>query len=114
MHYDTGLHWCRVCDEFPDTAKKLLVHLQSTSHLENVKKNDAIDTTPWHKLPAEPLLPTHEGAPQKRVPIKGLQFFIAAPSWYCKLCDVWIGDLHCASHHLKSQAHFQNYEVSVR
>ncbi|XP_049825369.1 zinc finger matrin-type protein CG9776 isoform X3 [Aethina tumida] len=113
VHYDTGLHWCRVCDEFPDTAKKLLVHLQSTSHLENVKKNDAIDTTPWHKLPAEPLLPTHEGAPQKRVPIKGLQFFIAAPSWYCKLCDVWIGDLHCASHHLKSQAHFQNYESFI-
>lgn len=24
---------------------------------------------------------------------------------------MWIGDLHCASHHLKSLTHFQNYEV---
>ncbi|CAH0561327.1 unnamed protein product [Brassicogethes aeneus] len=110
VHYDTGLHWCRVCDEFPETAKDFLVHLQTPKHLENVKRADAPDATPWHKLPPEPLLPSHEDAPKKRLPIKGLQFFISAPSWYCKLCDVWIGDLHCASHHLKSQAHYQNFE----
>nr|XP_023017651.1 zinc finger matrin-type protein CG9776-like isoform X1 [Leptinotarsa decemlineata] len=109
VHYDTGLHWCRSCDEFPETAKDFLLHLQDKKHKEAAKENDH-DSTPWHKLPAEPVLPSHEGAPVKRIPIKGLQFFISAPSWYCKLCDVWIGDLHCASHHLKSQAHFQNYE----
>ncbi|VEN36928.1 unnamed protein product [Callosobruchus maculatus] len=112
VHYDTGLHWCRLCDEFPETAKDFLLHLQEKDHREMVKEND-VDLTPWHKLAAEELLPSDENAPKKRVPIKGLQFFISAPSWYCKLCDVWIGDLHCASHHLKSVSHFQNYENFV-
>ncbi|KAJ8970845.1 hypothetical protein NQ317_019117 [Molorchus minor] len=112
VHYDTGLHWCRLCDEFPETAKDFLLHLQDKKHREMAKEND-VDNTPWHKLPAEPVLPSDESAPKKRIPIKGLQFFISAPSWYCKLCDTWIGDLHCASHHLKSQMHFQNYENFV-
>ncbi|XP_050293096.1 zinc finger matrin-type protein CG9776-like isoform X2 [Anthonomus grandis grandis] len=112
VYYDTGLHWCRACDKFPETAKEFLQHLHSDQHQERAKENE-VDTTPWHKLPVEPLLPSYDDAPKKRIPIKGLQFFISAPSWYCKLCDVWIGDLHCASHHLKSQAHFQNYENFV-
>ncbi|XP_064214859.1 zinc finger matrin-type protein CG9776 isoform X4 [Tribolium castaneum] len=109
MHYDPELHWCRMCDEFPKTAKDFLLHLQSDKHRNNIQENDVGDNTPWHKLPPEPELPCYEGAPKKRIPIRGLQFFISAPAWYCKLCDTWIGDLHCASHHLKSQAHFQNY-----
>ncbi|KAH1026575.1 zinc finger matrin-type protein CG9776 isoform X1 [Dendroctonus ponderosae] len=113
VYYDTGLHWCRACDKFPDTAKELLQHLHSNHHQDKAKENE-VDTTPWHKLPLEPLLPSFDDAPKKRIPIKGLQFFISAPSWYCKLCDVWIGDLHCASHHLKSLTHFQNYEIFVK
>lgn len=42
----------------------------------------------------------------------GLQFLISATAWYCKLCDTWVGDLHCASQHLKSQNHNQNYAVN--
>ncbi|KAK9870308.1 hypothetical protein WA026_006393 [Henosepilachna vigintioctopunctata] len=113
VHYDPELHWCRMCDKFPKTAKELLVHLQSKKHQDNIQENDVGDNTPWHKLPSEPELPFYEGAAKKRIPIKGLQFFISAPSWYCKLCDVWIGDLHCASQHLKSQVHFQNYQNFV-
>ncbi|XP_066154409.1 zinc finger matrin-type protein CG9776-like isoform X1 [Euwallacea fornicatus] len=113
VYYDTGMHWCRACDKFPDTAKEFLQHLQSERHQDQAKENE-VDTTPWHKLPMEPLMRSYDDAPKKRVPIKGLQFFISAPSWYCKLCDIWIGDLHCASHHLKSQTHFQNYENFVK
>ncbi|KAL3266280.1 hypothetical protein HHI36_010460 [Cryptolaemus montrouzieri] len=113
VHYDPELHWCRMCDKFPKTAKELLLHLQSKKHQDNIQENDVGDNTPWHKLPTEAELPHYEGAPKKRIPIKGLQFFISAPSWYCKLCDVWIGDLHCASQHLKSQVHFQNYQNFV-
>jgi hypothetical protein len=109
MHYDPELHWCRMCDEFPKTAKDFLLHLQGDKHRNNIQENDVGDNTPWHKLPPEQELPCYEGATKKRIPIRGLQFFISAPAWYCKLCDTWIGDLHCASHHLKSQAHFQNY-----
>ncbi|XP_060531373.1 zinc finger matrin-type protein CG9776 isoform X2 [Cylas formicarius] len=112
VYYDTGLHWCRTCDAFPETAKSFLQHLQSKEHRDSARDNE-VDNTPWHKLPMEPLLASYDDAPKKRIPIKGLQFFISAPSWYCKLCDVWIGDLHCASHHLKSQAHSQNFENFV-
>lgn len=34
-------------------------------------KENEVDITPWHKLPLEPILPTYEDAPKKRVPIKG-------------------------------------------
>lgn len=71
VHYDTGLHWCRMCDEFPETAKDYLLHLQDKSHRQLTKEND-VDNTPWHKLPAEPVLPSDENAPTKRVPIKGI------------------------------------------
>lgn len=71
VHYDTGLHWCRMCDEFPETAKDYLLHLQDKGHRQTTKEND-VDNTPWHKLPAEPVLPSDENAPTKRVPIKGI------------------------------------------
>lgn len=43
----------------------------------------------------------------------GLPFFVSATAWYCKLCKEWMGDLHCASAHLKSDAHEVNYLVST-
>lgn len=43
----------------------------------------------------------------------GLQFFVPSTAWYCKLCDQFIGDLHCASAHLKSIVHSKNYTVSL-
>lgn len=71
VHYDTGLHWCRMCDDFPETAKDYLLHLQDKGHRQMTKEND-VDNTPWHKLPPEPVLPSDEDAPTKRVPIKGI------------------------------------------
>lgn len=41
----------------------------------------------------------------------GLEFFIGTQAWYCKLCDTWIGDLHCASAHFKSKQHNDLYAV---
>ncbi|XP_022906292.2 zinc finger matrin-type protein CG9776-like isoform X1 [Onthophagus taurus] len=109
VHYDPELHWCRMCDIFPKTAKDLLIHLQSKEHRANVQEDEA----PWHKLPPEQEFPYIEGAPTKRHPIKGLQFFVSTTAWYCRLCDSWIGDLHCASLHLKSINHSQNYSNFV-
>lgn len=74
VHYDTGLHWCWLCDEFPETAKDFLLHLQDKKHREMAKEND-VDNTPWHKLPPEPILPSDENAPKKRIPIKGIIIF---------------------------------------
>ncbi|KRT80793.1 hypothetical protein AMK59_5364 [Oryctes borbonicus] len=105
IHYDPELHWCRMCDVFPKTAKDLLIHLHTAEH-RNMMQDDEI---PWHKLPSEPEFPFVDGAAKKRLPIKGLQFFVSATAWYCRLCDVWVGDLHCASSHLRSIRHSQNY-----
>lgn len=43
----------------------------------------------------------------------GLEFFIGTQAWYCKLCDTWIGDLHCASAHFKSKQHNDLYAVVI-
>lgn len=43
----------------------------------------------------------------------GLQFFVSATAWYCKLCNVFMGDLHCASVHLKSDQHQRNLSVRL-
>jgi hypothetical protein len=32
--YDPEMHWCRVCDVFPRTAKEFLNHLHSAEHKE--------------------------------------------------------------------------------
>lgn len=57
-------------------------------------------------------MPNYPGAQTKRTPIRGLQFFVPSTGWYCKLCSIWMGDLHCASLHLKSQTHADKYYVS--
>lgn len=71
VHYDPELHWCRTCDVFPKTAKDLLLHLQSDDHKKVAQERGMKDDTPWHHLPSEPELPYYEGAPKKRLPIKG-------------------------------------------
>lgn len=71
VHYDPEVHWCRTCDVFPKTAKEFLLHLQSDEHKKVAQERDMKDDTPWHHLPGEPELPYHEGAPKKRLPIKG-------------------------------------------
>lgn len=57
--------------------------------------------------------PSFENAQTKRTPIRGLTFFVPATAWYCKLCSIWMGDLHCASTHLKSQTHSNKYNVRL-
>lgn len=113
IHFDPENHWCRVCNTFPRTAKEYLHHLHSAEHKDLITARKLVDM-PWHKdHPAEEV-PQVPGAPTKRTPIKGLQFFISAPAWYCKLCAVWMGDLHCASIHLKSKLHAIKYHSFIK
>lgn len=70
---------------------------------------------PWHQIlneDDEEPAPV-SGAATKRLPIRGLQHFIASSAWFCKLCNKWIGDLHCASAHLKSKGHAKSYMVNI-
>ncbi|CAK1551524.1 unnamed protein product [Leptosia nina] len=107
VYYDPEMHWCRVCNEFPPTAKDYLNHLHSASHH---KCASALMEAPWHSVTGvNEGFPNYPSAPPKRTPIKGLQFFVPSTAWYCKLCDQFIGDLHCASAHLKSVIHAKNY-----
>ncbi|XP_021187464.3 zinc finger matrin-type protein CG9776 [Helicoverpa armigera] len=107
VYYDPEMHWCRVCNEFPPTAKDYLNHLHSPAHH---KMAAAHMEAPWHTVAGvNEGFPSFPAAPTKRTPIKGLQFFVPSTAWYCKLCDQFIGDLHCASAHLKSVVHSKNY-----
>lgn len=69
IHYDPEVHWCRICDIFPRTAKDFLMHLHSKEH-KKLMQDENIEN-PWHKLPKDPEFPFYEGAPKKRLPIKG-------------------------------------------
>lgn len=93
------MHWCSGCDVFPKTAKDFLSHLHTKEHID--KHNDS----PWHSKVENDEMPQYSNAPTKRTPIRGLQFFVPSTAWYCKLCTMWMGDLHCASLHLKSTLH---------
>ncbi|XP_028165112.1 zinc finger matrin-type protein CG9776-like isoform X2 [Ostrinia furnacalis] len=107
VYYDPEMHWCRVCNEFPPTAKDYLNHLHSQAHH---KMAAAHMEAPWHSVSGvNEGFPSIPSAPTKRTPIRGLQFFVPSTAWYCKLCDQFIGDLHCASAHLKSVQHSKNY-----
>lgn len=103
--FDPELHWCKTCEVFPKTAKDFLNHLHSEEH----KAKDKAPETPWHDTQQSDDLPTYTNAPTKRTPIRGIQFFVPSAGWFCKLCSVWMGDLHCASSHLKSRTHAQKY-----
>jgi hypothetical protein len=111
--YDPELHWCKLCQEFPKTAKDYLDHLHTKDHLDKIinrNKNDA----PWRTFFIKSNeVPNHPDAPKKHAPIKGLQFFEPAPqAWFCKLCEMFMGDSYCASIHLKSEIHSERYSVS--
>ncbi|KAL9885611.1 zinc finger matrin-type protein CG9776 isoform 1-T2 [Glossina fuscipes fuscipes] len=106
VFYDPEMHWCQTCDIFPKTARDYLDHLHSPEHMDR----ESIDT-PWHLNMITNQFPTYENAPTKRTPIRGLTFFVPASAWFCKLCSIWMGDLHCASTHLKSQLHANRYNA---
>lgn len=78
-------------------------------HSEEHKAKDKVPDTPWHETQKPDDLPSYPNAPTKRTPIRGIQFFVPSTGWFCKLCSVWMGDLHCASSHLKSRTHAQKY-----
>lgn len=69
IHYDPELHWCRMCDIFPKTAKDFLMHLHNKEHRDMMLQENV--EIPWHKEKEEDQFPVNEGAPKKRLPIKG-------------------------------------------
>lgn len=107
VFFDPEQHWCESCNVFPKTARDYLKHLHAEEHM-----NRETMETPWHVGIDHDPYPTYDKAPIKRVPVRGLQFLVPASAWYCKLCSAWIGDLHCASVHLKSLTHSNRYDVS--
>ncbi|XP_064552986.1 zinc finger matrin-type protein CG9776 isoform X3 [Drosophila montana] len=109
VFFDPEQHWCESCSVFPKTARDYLKHLHAEEHM-----NRETMETPWHVGIDHDPYPTFDKAPIKRVPVRGLQFLVPASAWYCKLCCVWIGDLHCASAHLKSRMHANRYDLFMK
>uniref|UniRef100_A0A6P4F0Z7 Zinc finger matrin-type protein CG9776 isoform X2 n=1 Tax=Drosophila rhopaloa TaxID=1041015 RepID=A0A6P4F0Z7_DRORH len=108
VFFDPEQHWCESCGVFPKSARDYLKHLHAEEHM-----NRETIETPWHVGIDHDPFPTFENAPVKRVPVRGMQFLVPANAWFCKLCSVWIGDLHCASAHLKSRLHSNKYELYI-
>lgn len=109
--YDPEMHWCKACQVFPKTAKDYLIHLHTKEHSEKNLKNPA--DAAWRNIFEKTNdVPSYPDAPTKRAPIRGLQFFEPATAWFCKLCEVFMGDTWCASLHLKSEIHTDKYAVS--
>ncbi|XP_055378225.1 zinc finger matrin-type protein CG9776 [Condylostylus longicornis] len=106
VFYDPEMNWCQTCNVFPKSAKDYLNHLHCKEHIDKVQ----VPPTPWHDDFRSDEFPHIENAQIKRVPIRGLQFFVPSRAWFCKLCKVWMGDLHCASLHLKSRKHSGKYD----
>ncbi|XP_039492418.1 zinc finger matrin-type protein CG9776 isoform X2 [Drosophila santomea] len=108
VFFDPEQHWCESCAVFPKSARDYLKHLHAEEHM-----NRETIETPWHVGIDHDPFPTFENAPAKRVPVRGMQFLVPANAWFCKLCSVWIGDLHCASAHLKSRLHSNKYQLFI-
>lgn len=47
VHYDPEMHWCRICNVFPKTAKDYLTHLHCQEH---ILMQVAVES-PWHDKP---------------------------------------------------------------
>ncbi|XP_062560487.1 zinc finger matrin-type protein CG9776 [Armigeres subalbatus] len=108
IYYDPELHWCSVCNIFPKTAKEYLNHLHSEQHRSKLTGEVSKDF-PWREKQTTEDPKNDPDLPSKRTPIRGLQFFVPATAWYCKICDYWMGDLPSASVHLKSSKHSDQY-----
>lgn len=49
VHYDPEMHWCKVCDIFPKTAKEYLNHLHSNEHKEACVVSNIFEQYNRHK-----------------------------------------------------------------
>jgi hypothetical protein len=111
--YDPETHWCKQCNAFPKTAKDYLNHLHTKEHLDKIANRSS--DAPWRAaFQKANEIPSYPDAPTKKSPIKGLQFFEPATAWFCKLCEIFMGDAFCASLHLKSELHSEKYDVRNR
>lgn len=95
---------------FPKTAKEYLIHLHTPEHIEKSGKKSS--DAPWREAFQKANdVSTYPNAPTKQAPIRGLQFFEPSSAWFCKLCQVFMGDVWCATLHLKSKIHTEKYSV---
>lgn len=114
VYYDPGLHWCSECNVFPKTVSEYLEHLHSSEHKQNTKLK--FEDYPWHlgqNLEEKTPILSSKGCPPKRIPIRGVQFLIPATAWFCSMCKVWLGDVHCANKHIQSNSHSTNYNEFI-
>lgn len=105
-YFDSGQHWCRLCNVFPESVDQMLAHFHSKEHHDQIQQF-GIDEKPWHKRNSSTDSKPVPGA--RKAPFRGMQFFSPVEGWYCRLCNSWMGDPHCAVEHLKSDQHNSNY-----
>lgn len=105
---DQGMHWCKLCSLFCETAPEYVNHLMTESHLARVKN----DRRSWlSKAPREEKDPKPPNAQVLTVPIQGLEFLHSLPCYYCSLCDAFLRDRGEALRHPESKMHVSKYKV---
>lgn len=104
--YDPQQHWCELCDVVCEKLHDYLNHLHSKKH-EQMLESTGVPSMPWHdkQKPEEDGQAGKEGLIANRVPFAGLQSLQPVKAWYCKMCDEWMGDVHCAQLHMTSTKH---------
>ncbi|CAG7685930.1 unnamed protein product [Allacma fusca] len=104
--YDNGLHWCRLCNVFPETIQDMLDHFHTKEHHDQVEQL-GIEDKPWRKRNSNKDSKNLPGA--KKMPFRGMQFFSPVEGWYCRICNTYMGDHEGAIEHLKNDDHMGNY-----
>lgn len=103
-YFDPGQHWCELCDVITEKLSDYLNHLHSKEHQERLLST-GVPSTPWHKKRPGTEENKTDTRIITRIPFNGLQCLQPVKAWYCEMCDVWMGDVHCAQLHMNSSDH---------
>lgn len=107
-YFDPHQHWCELCDVVVEKLPDYLSHLHSKEHEERLQST-GVPSTPWHKKRQVTEDNKNDTRIINRIPFSGLQSLQPVKAWYCELCDIWMGDIHCAQLHMNSNEHNEQH-----
>ncbi|XP_035215970.1 zinc finger protein 318-like [Stegodyphus dumicola] len=104
--YDTGNHWCNLCNEPFATICALLEHLHSDKHKEFIDLNSL---PPWQTETSKDCASNKDDKECILQPVRGVEFLSPVTGFYCSLCQETIPDRKYAETHVKSHEHTAKY-----
>ncbi|XP_071833870.1 uncharacterized protein [Apostichopus japonicus] len=107
VYFDSGDHWCMYCNKVLSDINGFLIHLHSKKHMKNCDPHDRPWKTmsPQEKKPA----PSTSSSSTIQTPFKGELLLVPTNAFYCRLCKIFLGDVLCASEHVRQRSHNLKY-----